>query len=118
MMTKKILGMSAPEGEGNNEKVNVGVRRTNKTNQISPVISEAGDAHVGCEEGEEHPLAFKYVLQLTSAMLEHVLWRPTHKASPCACLSLSPYLSVMLTACHTSCQTINNGNETFCTLHN
>jgi protein SMG6 len=97
MMAKKMM----TSGGGEDEKMDVDerpqVRQTNGTNQISPAASEAEDTHVPREEVVEHPPAFKYAMQLTFAMLEHVLRRPTRKASPYARSSLNPYLSVVLT---------------------
>lgn len=40
---------------------------------------------------------FKFALQLTSAMLLHVLRQPTHKVSEYVCLTLNPYLTIVLT---------------------
>ncbi|KAF8911941.1 hypothetical protein CPB84DRAFT_1812127 [Gymnopilus junonius] len=53
--------------------------------------AENDDANV------EHPLALKFAVQLTFAMLSHVLRRPTRKASQYARSNINPYLTVLLT---------------------
>ncbi|KAF9466407.1 hypothetical protein BDZ94DRAFT_220383 [Collybia nuda] len=89
MMAKKMMGVNG----GEDEKMDVDGQHS----QASPTTSDAGDSQMPREEAEDHPPAFKYSLQLTFAMLEHVLRRPTRKASPYARSSLNPYLSIMLT---------------------
>jgi len=71
--------------------------------QVSPVASEAGDAPplvpaAPPRVSPEHPPAFKYALQLTFAMLSHVLKVPIRKhATTFATPALNPYLIVLLT---------------------
>jgi len=57
----------------------------------SPTIPSAEDALM------ELPAAFKFALQLTFAMLSHVLKKPTRKPSQYAGSTLNPYLTVLLT---------------------
>ena len=65
--------------------------------QISPAVSEAGVEDTQHEDDYDRPPSFKYALQLTFAMLSHVLRRPTRKVSPFARSTLNPYLIVLLT---------------------
>lgn len=59
--------------------------------QITPPVSDAE------QDAVEVPMAFKLALELTFAMLSHVLKRPTRKASQYARSRVNPYLTVILT---------------------
>ena len=71
--------------------------------QVSPAASEAGDAPppvvpTPARASPEHPPAFKYALQLTFAMLSHVLKHPIRKSTTAfGTPALNPYLTVLLT---------------------
>jgi protein SMG6 len=58
--------------------------------QTSPTLALA-------EATTEPPASFKLALQLTFAMLTHVLRNPQRKASPYARSTLNPYLTLLLT---------------------
>ncbi|KAK7043684.1 hypothetical protein VNI00_008295 [Paramarasmius palmivorus] len=58
---------------------------------ITPPASDAE------QDAVEAPMAFKLALELTFAMLSHVLRRPTRKASPYARSRVNPYLTIILT---------------------
>ncbi|KAF9483772.1 hypothetical protein BDN70DRAFT_904058 [Pholiota conissans] len=65
-------------------------------------IAHHTEAHTHGADSEdsallEHPPAFKYAVQLTFAMLLHVLRRPTRKASQYARSNINPYLTILLT---------------------
>ncbi|RDB24144.1 hypothetical protein Hypma_008825 [Hypsizygus marmoreus] len=90
-------------GGGDDEKMDVDEpRRTSplapparSTHQISPATSEAEADET---PAREYPTSFKYALQITFAMLSHVLKHPTRKPSaPFANPTLNPYLTIMLT---------------------
>lgn len=59
--------------------------------QTSPTLSEA-DSYL-----PETPLAFKFALQLTFAMLSFVLRNPTRRATEYSRSTLNPYLTTLLT---------------------
>ncbi|KAG1801161.1 uncharacterized protein BJ212DRAFT_1591443 [Suillus subaureus] len=58
--------------------------------QASPALSDTNTP-------AEFPLSFKLALELAFLMLSFILRNPTWKASPFACSTLNPYISVMLT---------------------
>jgi protein SMG6 len=67
----------------------------------SPALSAASSAAGG---HEDYPAPFKLALQLTFAMLSHVLRFPTRKANPFARTSVNPYLTIVLTFLVTMCK--------------
>lgn len=100
MMAKKVLSggnVTSPVDEETmevDEPRRLPVVRTFGSHQISPTTSECEEV---VQHEDDHPPSFKYALQLTFAMLSHVLRRPTRKASPFARSTLNPYLTVLLT---------------------
>ncbi|GLB35314.1 putative est1 DNA/RNA binding domain [Lyophyllum shimeji] len=82
--------------DGNSSVVPPTVRAA-QTQQISPPASEAEAEEA--PPAREYPASFKYALQLTFAMLSHVLKHPTRTtaAHGFARPSLNPYLTVLLT---------------------
>ncbi|TFK55267.1 hypothetical protein OE88DRAFT_1654050 [Heliocybe sulcata] len=60
----------------------------------SPALSEAQAIGI---EAPELPLAFKFALQLTFAMLSHALRKPTRKPSALQKSTLNPYITIILT---------------------
>ena len=70
--------------------------------QVSPAASEAGDAPppvaaAPARMSPEHPPAFTYALQLTFAMLSHVLKHPIRNVTAFGTAALNPYVTVLLT---------------------
>ena len=103
MVAKKMLSGGSSVGAADEEKMDVDELRVVRPplssggQQISPAASEGEAEDTQHEDDYEHPPSFKYALQLTFAMLLHVLRRPTRKASPFARLTLNPYMSILLT---------------------
>jgi protein SMG6 len=106
MMAKKVLSGGNVIGHADEENMDVDEPRRSPVlrpsllsggNQISPAASEGEAEDTQHEDDFDHPPSFKYALQLTFAMLSHVLRRPTRKASPFARSTLNPYLTVLLT---------------------
>jgi protein SMG6 len=99
LIAKKVLGVADEETMDVDEPRRSPVLRpplsSGGGHQISPATSEAEDTQH--DDDVDHPPSFKYALQLTFAMLSHVLSRPTRKASPFAGSTLNPYLTVLLT---------------------
>jgi protein SMG6 len=63
--------------------------------QASPATSEADEAVSAM--ADNYPTLFKLAVQLTFAMLSHVLKHPTRKPSPFTRSTLNPYLTIVLT---------------------
>ncbi|KAF5387074.1 hypothetical protein D9615_001809 [Tricholomella constricta] len=98
VMTKPIMAVIVDDEkmdvDGASPHVTPSVRAI-CTHQPSPATSEAGADEA---PAREYPPSFKYALQLTFAMLSHVLKHPTRtKSSGFARPGLNPYLSVVLT---------------------
>jgi protein SMG6 len=84
MMAKRVIEEEKMDVDGDN---------------ISPIIQQHSPTslHADAADGTELPVSFKLALQLTFAMLTHVLHNPTRKASQFARPNLNPYLTVVLT---------------------
>ncbi|KAF8964027.1 hypothetical protein BDZ97DRAFT_1904591 [Flammula alnicola] len=101
MAKKAAAGVpgSTPLGGVDEEKMDVDDEHRADSAMKSPTMHSA-EAH-GEENASntllEQPPAFKFALQLTFAMLSHVLRRPTRKSSQYARSNLNPYLTVVLT---------------------
>ncbi|KAJ6474304.1 hypothetical protein C8R45DRAFT_1160587 [Mycena sanguinolenta] len=81
---------AAANADGKDED-KMDVDKDNAPQQESPAMSEA-EPNV-----QAVPASFRFALQLTFAMLSHVLRCPTRKSSPFARSTLNPYLTVILT---------------------
>ncbi|KAF8061488.1 hypothetical protein FPV67DRAFT_1703906 [Lyophyllum atratum] len=95
VMTKSSLSAEDEKMDVDGHSPLVTSTRAAQIHQISPATSEAEADEVSTRE---YPPSFKYALQLTFAMLSHVLKHPTRTTSRgFARPSLNPYLTVVLT---------------------
>ncbi|KAF8162971.1 hypothetical protein B0H34DRAFT_744517 [Crassisporium funariophilum] len=95
VMAKKVAaGVPGSSSLGGVDEEKMDVDEDMKSPTLPSAESQANDDPNALPE---QPPAFKFALQLTFAMLSHVLKRPTRKASQYAVSTLNPYLPVLLT---------------------
>ncbi|KAF7359539.1 PINc domain-containing protein [Mycena sanguinolenta] len=86
-----VMAKRAAADADGKDKDKMDVDEDNAPQQESPAMSEAEP------DVQAAPASFRFALQLTFAMLSHVLRCPTRKPSPFARSTLNPYLTVILT---------------------
>ncbi|KAH9483736.1 Telomerase-binding protein EST1A [Psilocybe cubensis] len=94
VMAKKAAG-GAPSAV-DEEKMDIDDDRGDEPMK-SPTILSAEDSQTAENSLPEQPPALKFAMQITFAMLSHVLRRPTRKSSQFSPSNLNPYLTVLLT---------------------
>ena len=93
----RVMAKKAAAGVPGSTPLNgVDEERMDVDDENRPDRSPLGESH-GDDELPDQPPAFKFALQLTFAMLSHVLRHPTRKASEYARSTLNPYLTIVLT---------------------
>ncbi|PPQ98054.1 hypothetical protein CVT26_003049 [Gymnopilus dilepis] len=78
------------------KKAAANVLASSSTTIVTDAATEDDEEHKG-DNPSDHPLALKFALQRTFAILTHVLHCPARKASQYAESNVNPYLSVLLT---------------------
>lgn len=101
MLVKKVDEMEVDDNEGvmppiaesriDEEEMDV---RSNGVLNVSPILVQRGAVPI---DQAEHPLSFKFALQLAFQMFEYTLQTPFRTTAPFSRPSLNPYNTIMLT---------------------